>query len=319
MIYNSLGSTGVEVSAIGLGGHEFYPDGSIRGFADDFKRSVTRGEIMEGFGGENRRRIVERALELGITLFDVTMDSEKDALGRVFADVKPPDNILIQTRPEGMVYNYDPENRQMAQYDLVEKEVARICGLLRRDHIDIFNFAFMKTALDADPAYLDKIGDIVRRLKEKGLIGFASADTFSGESTYLTQFRSGHFDTTFINYNLLDDAMNERVIPEASGSGLAILSRESFKKGRVFSLAEEAGITDRALIARTSLKWILSNPHLSSTVVGVSSREQLEENAAVLQDLELTEEEQSAIDTLRSSPGFADAREEIRASFMNQA
>ncbi len=312
MIYRDLGQTGQKVSALALGGHEFYPDGGIRGFKEDLKLSVTRGHVFEGFGGANRKAIVSRALDLGINLFDATMDSEKDAMGRIFADLKPSVDVLIQTRPEGMVYTYDPENRQMAHYDLLETEVIRICGLLKRDHVDILNFAFMKEALDADPDYLEKIGSNIERLKEKGLIRFAGADTFSGEATYLEQYRSGHFDTTFINYNLLDDAMDDNVIPEAAGTGIAVLTRESFKKGRIFALAEASGVADRSLVARCALKWILSNHHLASTVIGVASPAQLEQNCAMLETPGLTGEELETLATIRSSPDFIDAARAAR-------
>ena len=312
MIYRELGRTGLRVSALALGGHEFYSDGGIRGFSDDSKLSVTRGHVFDGFGGEKRKAIVFRALDLGINLLDVTIDSEKDAMGRILSDLAPSEEVLIQTRPEGMVYTYDPENRQMAQYDLLEKEVVRICGLLRRDHVDIFNFAFMREALDADSEYLDKIGDNIARLKQKGLIRYASADTFSGESTYLEQYRSGHFDTTFINYNPLDEAMDDEVIPEAARLGLAILTRESFKKGRVFGLAETAGVADQSLVARCILKWILSNTHLASTVIGVASPDQLEENCAVLESPDLNGEELEALETIRTSPAFVEAARIVR-------
>jgi aryl-alcohol dehydrogenase-like predicted oxidoreductase len=312
MICRELGKTGQKISAFALGGHEFYSNGGIRGFSDDGKLSVTRGHVFDGFGGENRRAIVHRALDLGINLFDVTMDSEKDAMGKILSDFAPSEDILIQTRPEGMVYSYDPENRQMAQYDLLEKEVARICGLLHRDHVDILNFAFMREALDADSDYLEKIGHNIARLKQKGLIRYASADTFSGESTYIEQFHSGHFDTTFINYNPLDEAMDDKVIPEAANQRIAILTRESFKKGRVFELAETAGVTDRSLVARCILKWILSNQHLTSTVIGVASPEQLDENCAVLESPELDQEEIETLETIRTSPAFAEATRIVR-------
>ena len=122
----------IEVSIIGLGGHEFHADGRIKGFQDDFEKAVTAGEIMADFGGENRRRIVERALSAGITLFDVTIDSEKDAMGRVLADQNPQRPICVQTRPEGMCYRYDPANRKMADGRLT----AAMVGVADIDQLD---------------------------------------------------------------------------------------------------------------------------------------------------------------------------------------
>ena len=41
----------------------------------------------------------------------MTIDSEKEALGRNLKEVPPPYEIYIQTRPEGMGYGYDPNNQ----------------------------------------------------------------------------------------------------------------------------------------------------------------------------------------------------------------
>ena len=314
MRYREMGSTGLKVSCIGLGGHEFGENGFIRGFQDDAKLAVTRGYVFDGFGQENRKAIVKRALDLGINFFDVTIDSEKEAMGRILSDLGAGDEIIIQTRPEGMVYTYDPENRQMADFNLLREEVARICNLLKRDHVDILNFAFMKEALLADPDYLDKIGDNITRLKSAGLIRFASADTFSGESTYLRQYKSRHFDTTFINYNILEEAMSDEVIPTAARIGMAIFTREAFMKARLFRFAENAGITDRGLVARASIKWILSNDRITAAVIGVSTPEQLEENVSAAES-SLTEEEAEVISAIQESELFAKALTEKRLSF----
>ncbi|MCX7012038.1 MAG: aldo/keto reductase, partial [Candidatus Sumerlaeota bacterium] len=271
---------------------------------DDKTLAVTRGYVFEGFGQENRRAIVHKALDLGINLFDLTIDSEKEAMGRILRDLRPSQEIVIQTRPEGMCYTYDPCNRQMAQFDLLKEEVGRICRMLGRDHVDIFNFAFAKEAMEADPEYLNKIGSNIERLKQEGLIRFASADTFSGEATLLAQFASGHFDSTFLNHNILRETANHAIIPSAAARGMAVFAREAFMKGRLFRFAAEAGIDDRAFVARCSIQWILSDPRIASTMVGVSNALQLESNCAAVDELDLIDEEQRALAAIRTTPGF---------------
>ncbi|MCJ8328574.1 MAG: aldo/keto reductase [Lentisphaeria bacterium] len=304
MQYREFGKTGINVSVIGLGGHEFGEGGYIRGFGDDGKLAVQRGYVFDGFGQENRQQIVAKALDLGINLFDLAIDSEKDAMGRQLKDLKPSEEILIQTRPEGMVYSYDPENRQMAQYDLLKTEVQRICKMIGRDCVDILNVAFLKTAVDADPDYMAKIGDNVSRLKEEGLIRFASADTFSGERFLLSQLASGHFDSTFISYNPTDQAMEDKIIPDAHERGIALIARECFRKGQWFAIAEEAGLTDRAFVAHLGIKWCLRDDRIASVVLGVASAEQLESNCEILNSPGLSDEESSALEKMLATDFF---------------
>ena len=157
MLYKRLGQTGIEISMLSMGGHEYLADGRSRGFNENFNLAVTPGYIFEGFGSDRRKNNLAIAFEHGINLFDVTQDSEKEALGRNLKEIPPPYEIYIQTRPEGMVYTYDLYNRKMGQYDLLEAEVQRSLKLLKRDQLDFLNIAFMQSALDHDPEYLDKI------------------------------------------------------------------------------------------------------------------------------------------------------------------
>ena len=81
MIYQTLGKTGVSVSRIALGGHEYLPNGKSRGFNENRDLAATPGYIFDGFVNANRKALLDAAFDNGINLFDVTMDSEKDALG----------------------------------------------------------------------------------------------------------------------------------------------------------------------------------------------------------------------------------------------
>jgi GNAT superfamily N-acetyltransferase len=113
MIYNRVEKLGIELSAIGLGGHEYLPDGSSRGFNEDFKSAVKPGYQGQGYGGDKRRALLCTAYEYGINFLDVTIDPEKEALGRNLKEAPPPYDIYMQTRPEGMGYGYDPNNQKM--------------------------------------------------------------------------------------------------------------------------------------------------------------------------------------------------------------
>ena len=61
MRHNTLGASQVRLSVIGLGGHEFLPDGRVKAMGEEFHEAVKPGAIWEGFGGEQRRRILRLA------------------------------------------------------------------------------------------------------------------------------------------------------------------------------------------------------------------------------------------------------------------
>ena len=311
MRYNRVGDSDVEVSEIGLGGHEFLGDGRVKAMGEEFHKSVTPGVIWDGFGQENRRTILRLAYEGGINFLDVTMDSEKEALGRNLQDLPPPHSVYIQTRPEGMVYNNDPadeDKSRVLDYGLLKAEAERGCELLHREQIDFYNFGLFAPAIQRQPGYLGKLARNVERLKEDGLIRFACVDTLSGEALSLEMIETGSFDAVFTNLSIVCDAPLRSVIPAAQQRGMAIFTRETFLKGGLFRLGEEVGITDRSGLARAAVRWLLARGVVTSLVLGAARPEHVAANLKAADEPELTAEDKAVLDRLTSSPEFAKAQ-----------
>lgn len=314
MEYRIAGRSGVRLSVIGLGGHEYLPGGGLRGFEEDWQRALTPGEVFPGFGGEARRAVLRAAYDAGINFFDVTQDSEKEALGRNLREMPPPHEVFVQTRPEAMMYDRDPGNRRMADYPQLKAEVQRILALMGREHLDFLNLGITPEAWRDDPDYLPRLEDTTDRLKAEGLIRFTSADTFRGEATYLAQIASGAFDTVFVNLNFLDDAACARVLPAARAAGLGVLGREAYCKGALFALGERAGITDRAALAAAALRWVLAVPELTGVVLGAATPEHLRASLAVLAQPTLDDAGRDLLQRVHASEGGqAYAAEKARA------
>lgn len=315
MIYRRMGSTDIEVSIFAMGGHEYLPDGRSRGFNEDFDLATKPGYIFEGFGQERRLKILSIAFQNGVNFFDVTQDSEKEALGRNLKEVSPPYEIYIQTRPESMVYTYDQFNKKMADYDLLKAEVQRGLRLLQRECVDFLNIAFMRSALDHDPEYLDKIKRNIWNLKKEGLIRFACADTFSGEYTYLKQIDAECFDAVYINFNFADYGATRKVFPAAKEIGLPVISREAFMKGELFKMGDAVGLKDRRKLAEIGIKWNLSHEAVTTVVVGTSNPDHLRKNLEVLNDLKLNSEDYEIIEKIKSSSLYKSYEQKKKREF----
>jgi aryl-alcohol dehydrogenase-like predicted oxidoreductase len=192
----------------------------------------------------------------------------------------------------------------MAQYDLLKAEVKRGLTLLQRDQLDFLNIAFMASAIAHDPQYLEKMTENIQRLKDEGLIRFACADTFSGETTYLQQIETGSYDAIFINLNFANTCACRKVLPAAHARGMAVFAREAFMKGTLFQIGEDIGMTDKNELAQLALKWVLALPEVTAVMVGVETPGQLENNLQVLDNMELTAEDQASIDLMQNSPTY---------------
>ena len=306
----------LSLSRIILGGHEYLPDGLSRAFNEDMRKAVTPGHIFPGFGGPARQALVERALALGITTFDVTIDSEKEALARNLAALGASASVVVQTRPEGMLYGYDPCNRKLIRPGVLRAEVARILELMRRDAIDILNIGILGDALSHDPGYLAALAEVLARLKDEGLIRCAAADSFSGEPTYLAMIETGAFDTLNVNFNIGDDGAARAVMPLAREKGVRIVAREVLMKGGWFRLCAELGIRDRALAARIAIKWVAARPEVDAIILGVDDAAQLEEGIAAALNPRMTAEEEDLLARITESEAFVRARRGYREAFI---
>ena len=93
-----LGETGLEVSALGLGGHEY--------------RWLHAGNIVDGRHvrfNPVRAEVVSRARELGINYFDTTLREEVQSLGHVLAEIGGRDDIVIN----GMIVDVLRRSQEM--------------------------------------------------------------------------------------------------------------------------------------------------------------------------------------------------------------
>jgi len=301
--YNELGDTGVEMSAIGLGGHEYF-EGGVRGFnPEEREQAVTPGLNLDGFGGDRRLAVVRTALERGITLFDVTIDEEKAALGRNLETLDPDGDLYVQTRPAGMVYTYGTHNEGLTQYDRLRGEVERVLDLLRRDRVELLNFAFEPGALEHNEDFFGQVRQNVERLKQDGLIRFASADA-GDQAGYVEAIESGAFDAISIGFHLATPGYAEEVLPLAKRRDVGVITRAVFMKGSLFEMAQEAGIDEFDAVARASIRWCLDHDAVTSVLVGVDTPEELERNLDALAPDGLTAEDRSILEEIRATDAF---------------
>lgn len=279
MKYRPLGKTGFDVSALALGGHEYHPDGRLKGISDEFALAIKPGYTNGSFASPERRRLVKFALEQGINYFDVTIDPEVDALKKCFAEIDPLPPVLMQCRPQAMCYRYNEGNKALADPAQLRPEVERLIALSGRGRIDVLNFGFEAEAL-ADADYFRKLAGVIAGLKKDGLIRFAACDSlFSGEPHYLRMIESGLFDIVWITLGPLAPWAVARVLPRARERGMGVVVREAFAKGELFKIlgASKLPVAPGRLAAAT-IRWVLSHSDVSSLVIGARNADELQLN-----------------------------------------
>jgi len=309
MEYRNVGRSGLQVSVAGLGCNNF-------GMRIDKEQTSV---------------VVQRALELGVTLFD-TADiyggtRSEEFLGAALGERRK--NVVVATKFVGPV-GEGPLNRGASRrhvFDAVEGSLRR----LGTDWIDLnqIHFPDVTTPIEETLRALD---DIVRQGKVRyiGCSNFSSWQMVEAQWTARTQ----HFTPLISSqneYNLLDRRIERELVPACQEYGLGILPYFPLASGflsgkyrqgekppegtriaawgargeeilseRNFAIlsglerfAEQRGRT----VLDVAIGWLASHDYLPSVIAGATKPEQVEQNVKA-GEWRLTPEEMAEVDAI---------------------
>jgi len=276
-----LGKTGLQVSEIGLGGHEWGLDGKAAG-----------GEEYQ----KEKLEVMRKALELGVNYFDNTNPYEGGWLGKRIKELNAKDKIIVAYgESDDYVKNADEAHIRK----LVENQL-KILGLEKLDIFMIFDFAIIdyeKNNKISVKEELEKVSRVLEKIKKEGKIRFSclGSHCFGFRFPEYTEDADigSLFDTIQINFNFLDNGPLNDIIPYANKNDMGVVVMTPFRKGTLLNKyyggshprdkdlkkpddpifeklkGREAGL-DWAL-----LKYVVDVEGVSTVIPGVANREQL--------------------------------------------
>jgi aryl-alcohol dehydrogenase-like predicted oxidoreductase len=279
-----LGSTGVPVSELSLG-----------------------GLFVSRFGSEREAaiRAVRRALDLGVNLIDTAPgyhDSE-EVLGEALDGVAAP--FYLSTKLGGRPQPFDPKDKAALRGSFEES-----LRLLRRDHVDILMIHEPDRPgqydwWDDGDSFEGPVRELLEELKQEGLIRWTG---LGGTTAYEMPriMATGAFDVvlTAFNYSLLWREAVITVLPEAARLGMGVLAGSPLQQGalarrfdteieagaawmspprreqyrRLYALLDECDIP----LPELGLRFVLSDPRVHTTLMGARSVEEVDANVAAV-------------------------------------
>ena len=277
-----LGRTELDVSVLSIGG--LYTSSLAGGVAET-------------------KRIMQRAVELGVNAIDTApayADSEK-TVGQAITGIDAP--LIVTTKLGGRPQPFDAQDIKGLRHSVEES-----LRLLGRDHIDIL----MVHEPDRPQQYqwwssYDPLNgpalELMEDLKTKGLIRYTGlAGTTVTEMTTLVQ--SNRFDVVLsaFNYNVLFREAALSVIPAAVNNDMGVVLASPFGQGFLTCRADEEvrakpiwlsesrqqqllayyDLLDQAAMPafEMCLRFLLSNPAVSTIPIGCKTAEHLETSVA---------------------------------------
>ena len=266
MQYREFGNTGIKLSALGFG--------AMRLPADE----------------DMAVRVIQRAFELGVNYLDTAFvygESEK-ICGRALKGWR--DKIYLSTK-------------NPLRDATVEGWWSRLNESLEKLDVDCIDFYQVIHGLrwDSYNDYLLNGGgmEAVRKAKEQGLIKHVCFSTHDTPENLIKLIDTGEFAGMTLQYNLLDRG-NEAVMAHAHASGMGVIVMGPVGGGRLGAPSEQIRKMipgDVKSSAEVALRFVLSNPNVTSAISGMGSLEMVEENVAVANREEpLSSDEQKAVE-----------------------
>jgi aryl-alcohol dehydrogenase-like predicted oxidoreductase len=304
--YRKLGSSSLNVSAVGLGTNNF--GGRLTDLADS-------------------ARVVHEAIDLGVNLIDTAIgygggESEVH-VGNATKDRR--DKVLIATKFRGEI----PEGKTIAQHVYDQCEIS--LGRLQTDYIDLYQIHWPNFSLDAD-----ELLEPLQKLVEQGKVRQIGECNYSSwrlaESNNVAEQKGlPRMISAQHNYNIFSRQVELEILPycdqrnvgflpysplgggyltgkyqagkpaptgsrgELGGNEVARL-RNDRNEALLEPLGAIAAEYDHTLLD-LAFAWMLAHPQVSSVIAGAMSPEQIRGNVAAA-EWELTADQLAAVDAI---------------------
>lgn len=216
---------------------------------------------------------VRRAHDLGVTFFDT-------ARGYTNSEER-----IGQALDGGDYYVATKSGNREA--DGIYQDVERSLENLRRQQIDLYQLHGVN-----DDEQLEKVlapGGAVeglRRARDEGKIAHIGITGHRRETLVRAVQMCDDFATVQVPFNLVEDEILENLIPVCADRDVGIIAMKPCGGGNFTN-------------APLAVKWCIAQP-IAVAIPGMATPQEVEENLAAAQSLELTPEERVAIDRMKS-------------------
>lgn len=258
MIYRTYGQTDKKISAIGFGGMRFPDPQNI----------------------EKSAELVLYAREKGINYFDTAPfyceDKSQEIFGCAFKQM-PRDSFFVSTKCGAT----DGEQLRRSLEDSLKK--------LNVEKIDFFNIWGLKTIDEWENRKKGGAVDALLKARDEGLVGHVVFSTHMTREQAESVFDENIFEGVTLGYNAIQFPFREQVVESAGRRGIGVVTMNPLAGGLIPKHAERFDFirsADDPDVVSAALRFILSNPAVTSALVGFSSKEEIDQAVAATENFQ---------------------------------
>jgi aryl-alcohol dehydrogenase-like predicted oxidoreductase len=271
------------------------------------------------------RPILKKALDLGITFFDMadwySAGIGESVVASALTSMVPRDRLVLTTKAYYAMSD-DPNDQGLSRKHLLSSIDASL-GRMGTDYVDVF----MVHAFDPDTPVeetMEALHDIVRSGKARYL---GASTMFAWQFAQMNHMATENGWTPFVNmqcqYSLLYRENERELIPYCRDQGIAVTCFSPLARGwlagsedtrsktdgmfsnnygdaldrEICANVEDIATTRGTTMAEVALAWVCSKKSICCPIIGAGAVSQVENNVKAL-DLELTADEIELLDGL---------------------
>ena len=281
MEYRTLGRTGLAVSTLGFGALEIGRNWPYwRQDKEDFSRPTESDAI----------KVIYTALDNGINFFDKAPAyfQSEEILGKAFKGMRK--DVLLATKcgewfdGNNSVYDYS--------YNETKKFIDNSLRLLQTEYVDLLQIHSASTDVI-------KQGETLRAMKEAqraGKVRYLGLSTDVVDAALLA-IESGEYDSIQVSYNTINLEYERKVFPIAKEKNIGVIVKDGMARGKLSPKFADVTTTDerkhiekiksladknKMSLSELAVRFVISNPTVSSVIVGTKKSEHLNSNIAAV-------------------------------------
>ncbi len=241
----TVGKSGLNVSPVGFGAFKIGRNEKVK-YSDQYDLPNERESA----------RLLNGLLDLGISFIDTApaYGLSEERIGRAISQRR--DEFVLSTKV-GETFTNGTSTYGFSS-DAVRESVNRSLQRLKTDVLDLL---FIHS--DGSDLQILKETDVVETLIELKAAGTTKAIGFSGKTVDGARAAIGWADAIMVEYHS-DDTSHAEVIADAARRGVGVVVKKGLASGR--------------LSADNAIRFVLSNPHISSLVIGGLNLDHLRAN-----------------------------------------
>ena len=255
--------------------------------------------INMGVMNSDNPNLVRAALDSGILLLDTAhaymQGRNEEVIGTVIKG-RSRDSFFIASKVSL------PQDRTTGRYiegATTEEFLKKLDISLKRLGVDYVDILYHHNVSRRESAFYEPVLNAMEKAKKEGKFRYAGITTHMNEPEVIRAAADSKFyEVVLAAYNFQQKHMSEvrDAIAYAAKAGLGMIGMKAIRGG----FRQTPSVKDAA----AALKWVLQDPNVHTIVPGFTTFEEMNIDLAVMEDINLTEEEKKTVQKEASLPSL---------------